>query len=138
LLRTIPGVGIRTAEAVIAHLDDVSRFGSAKQVGAYFGLVPCQDSSAAKNRLGHITRQGPSVVRRLLTEAAWQAIRRSPTVKALFERLQRDDPLRKKIALVGVAHYLARVMFALLRKNEPWRETVATPAKTEAKSEAKS
>jgi transposase len=124
-LRTIPGVGPRTAEAVVAHLDDPRRFRSARQVGSYFGLVPCQDASADRNRLGHLTKQGPSVVRRLLVEAAWQGIRRSPTIRACFERLQHGDPLRKKIALVGTAHYLARVMFALLTKNEAWRESAA-------------
>jgi transposase len=77
LLRTIPGVGPRTAEAVVAYIDIASRFARSKQVGSYFGLVPSQDQSAAANRLGHITREGPGTVRKLLTEAAWQGIRRS-------------------------------------------------------------
>jgi transposase len=122
VLRTIPGVGPRTAEAVVAYLDNPARFGRSKQVGCYFGLVPCQDASADKNRLGHITRQGPATVRKLLTEAAWQGVRRSPTIGAFFARVARDDPGRRKIALVATAHYLARVMHALLRKNEAWRE----------------
>ncbi len=78
LLRTIPGVGPRTAEAVMAYIDDPDRFARSKQVGAYFGLVPSQDRSANVSRLGHITREGPSTVRKLLTEAAWQGIRRCP------------------------------------------------------------
>jgi transposase len=113
-LRSIPGVGVRTAEAVAAYIDDPHRFRHAKAVGRYFGLVPCQDQSGDKNRLGHITREGPSVVRRLVAEAAWQAVRRSPAVRAYFERAQRGDPQRKKIALVATAHYLVRVMWALL------------------------
>jgi hypothetical protein len=72
--------------------------------------VPCQDQSGDWNRLGHITREGAPVVRQLVAEAAWQALRRSPTVRAYFERAQRGDPQRKKIALVATAHYLARVM----------------------------
>jgi transposase len=122
VLRSIPGVGPRTAEAVVAYLDDPRRFDRSKQVGCYFGLIPCQDASADRNRLGHITRQGPATVRKLLTEAAWQGIRRSPTIRAFFERVRRDDPGRQKIALVATAHYLARVMFALLRDNDTWRE----------------
>jgi transposase len=86
LLRSIPGVGVRTAEAVAAFIDDPHRFANAKAVGRYFGLVPRQDQSGDKNQLGHITREGAPVVRRLLAEAAWQAIRRSPTVGAYFER----------------------------------------------------
>jgi transposase len=122
LLRTIPGVGVRTAEAVVAHLDDVSRFSRNKQVGSYFGLVPCQDASAGRDRLGHITRDGPPAVRKLLCEAAWQGIRRSPALKSFFERVTRGEADRRKIALVATAHHLARVMAAMLRTGEVWRE----------------
>ena len=122
LLRTIPGVGVRTAEAVVAHLDDVSRFSKNKKVGSYFGLVPCQDQSAGKDRLGHITRDGPPAVRKLLCEAAWQGIRRSPALKEFFERVTRGEADRRKIALVATAHHLARVMAAMLRTGETWRE----------------
>ena len=122
LLRTIPGVGLRTAEAFCAYVDDVRRFGRSRQVAAYFGLVPCLDSSAGKDRLGHITRQGPSTVRKLLTEAAWQGIRRSPSIRAFFERVTHDDPDRRKIALIATAHYLCRVMAAMLRSGQSWQE----------------
>jgi transposase len=121
-LRSIPGVGIRTAEAMAAFIDDPQRFGDAKAVGCYFGLVPCQDQSGDKNRLGHITREGAPVVRQLVAEAAWQALRRSPTVRAYFERVQRDDPQRKKVALVATAHYLVRVMWAMLKRGTDRRE----------------
>jgi len=124
-LRTIPGVGMRTAEAVAAFVDDPHRFRHAKAVGSYFGLVPCQDQSGDKNRLGHITREGAPVVRQLVAEAAWQALRRSPTVCAYFERAQRSDPQRKKIALVATAHYLVRVMWAMLKRGTVWEEKTA-------------
>jgi transposase len=121
-LRSIPGVGVRTAEAVAAFVDDPDRFRNAKAAGQYFGLVPKQDQSGDRNRLGHITREGPSIVRRLVAEAAWHARRRSPTVRAYFEQVQRDDPQRKKIALVATAHYLVRVMWAMLKRNTFWEE----------------
>jgi transposase len=121
LLMTIPGVGMRTAEAFVAYVDDVRRFTRGKQVGAYFGLVPCQDSSGGMNRLGHITRDGPSTVRKLLCEASHVAIRRSPFIRSRFEHLMRKDPDRKKIAIVAVAHWLTRVMAAMLRGGEVWR-----------------
>jgi len=124
-LRSIPGVGVRTAEAVAAFVDNPDRFRHAKAVGRYFGLVPRQDQSGDKNRLGHITREGAPVVRRLLAEAAWQALRRSPTVRAYFQRAQRDDPQRKKIALVATAHYLVRVMWSMLKRGTFWQENRA-------------
>jgi transposase len=124
-LRSIPGVGIRTAEALVAFIDDPHRFANAKAVGRYFGLVPSQDQSGDKNRLGHITREGAPVVRQLVAEAAWQALRRSPSVRAFSERVQRGDPQRKKIALVATAHYLVRVMWALLKRGTVWEEKMA-------------
>jgi transposase len=125
LLRSIPGVGLRTAEAVAAFVDDPHRFPDAKAVGRYFGLVPSQVQSGERNRLGHITREGPPVIRQLVAEATWQALRRSPTVRAYFERVQRGDPQRKKIALVASAHYLVRVMWALLKRRTVWEEGLA-------------
>lgn len=122
LLRTVPGVGPRTAEAFVAYVDDVRRFARTRQVGCYLGLVPCQDSSAGKDRLGHITGDGPATVRMLLCEAAWQAVRRSPSMKRFFERVVHDEPGRKKIALVAAAHKLARAMAAMLRTGQTWQE----------------
>ena len=122
LLRTIPGIGPRTAEAVVAYIDNPQRFSRTSQVAAYFGLVPCQDASASTNRLGHITREGPPTVRKLLVEAAWQVIRRCPEVRARFERIAGGKKDHRKIALVATAHYLLRCMFAMLRTGEVWRQ----------------
>ena len=121
LLKSIPGVGNRTAEAVVAWIDDPQRFRRIRSIGRYFGLVPRQDASASFNRMGHITREGPGTLRWLLTEAAWQAIRRSRRVRNFYERIQRDDPERRKIALVATAHYLLRVMLSMLQTGEVWR-----------------
>lgn len=123
LLMTIPGVGPRTAEAVLAYVDDPKRFGKLRAIGAYFGLVPCQDQSAGRNRLGHITKDGPGTARKLLVEAAWQCIRRSEKVRQYFERLVGNDPDRRKIAVVATAHHLLRCMLAMLRSGEAWRPT---------------
>jgi transposase len=127
LLMTIPGVGIRTAEAVVAYIDDPNRFRRNKSVGCYFGLVPCEDTSQ-KVRLGHITKEGPSTVRKYVTEAAWQGIRRSPQIRSFFERVCRDDPGRRKIALVATAHHLLRVMLSMLQTGECWRTQEVPPS----------
>ena len=65
------------------------------------------------------------VVVQLLTEAVWQAARRSPTVKAYLERIQRDDADRRKIAVVATAHYLIRAMWSMLKHNTLWKESAA-------------
>jgi len=125
VLMTAPGVGIRTAEAVVAYVDDPQRFRKVRCVGSYFGLVPCQDASADKNRLGHITREGPSSVRQLLCEATWQGMMRSRHLKHYFERVMRQDPERKKIALIATAHHLLRCLLAMLRTGQAWQEAAA-------------
>ncbi|MCH8210988.1 MAG: IS110 family transposase [Planctomycetes bacterium] len=123
LLRTIPGVGMRTAEAFLAYVDDPQRF-RGRSIGAYLGIVPRQDASGGVNRLGRITREGPATVRQMLAEATWQAVRRSRTVRLRFERLCQGRPDRRKTALIATAHYLARVMIAMLNTGEAWREEV--------------
>jgi transposase len=122
LLMTAPGIGPRTAEAFCAYVDRVDRFSRINKVGSYFGMVPCQDASAGKERLGHITRQGPSLMRQLLVEAAWSGVRTDPSLRRRFEKLCRNDPGRRKLAIVGVAHHLAQVMAAMLRDNRPWAQ----------------
>jgi transposase len=122
LLTGIPGVGRRTAEAFVAYVDRVDRFSRSGKVGSYFGLVPCEDSSAGKERLGHITRQGPPAMRQLLVEAAWVGVRKSPALRRRFERLCGGDPDRRKIAIVAVARHLSLVMAAILRDGRAWDE----------------
>ena len=128
LLRTIPGVGLRTAEVVVAFIDDPHRFPNSKRIGSYFGLVPSQDQSANTNRLGHITKEGAPVVRAMLVEAVWQAVRRSPTVRAFQERIERGDRDRRKISVVATAHYLVRVMWSMLKNGTVWKEDMRAVA----------
>lgn len=120
LLRSIPGVGPRTAEAIVAWVDNPHRFARSKSIGAYFGLVPCQDSSAGVNRLGHITKEGPATARRMLVEAVWQGIRRDDHLREHFQRVAGDKQDRQKIALVATAHHLLRCMLAMLKTGETW------------------
>jgi len=127
LLQTIPGVGIRTAESIVAYIDNPGRFRTNKTIGAYFGLVPSLDASASVVRHGHITREGPAIVRAMLVEAVWQGIRRSPRIRAFYDRINKRNPERKKVAVVATAHYLARVMLAMLSTGEVWREDSKTP-----------
>ena len=122
LLQTIPGIGPRTSEAMVAYVADPQRFATSRSVGTYFGMVPCQDESAGKARFGHITKQGPATVRQLLVEASWQVIRRSPTMRKTFERACHGRKDRRKIALVATARQLACRMVAMLKTGEVWRE----------------
>jgi len=122
LLMSIPGVGPRTAEAVLAYTDDIKRFGRGKRYCAYFGLTPRLDESGSVRRLGHISKQGPSVVRWLVVEAAWRAIKKSPALRQSHERVMSGQKGRKKIATVAVARKLLSIMRAMQMTGELFNE----------------
>jgi transposase len=122
LLMSIPGVGPRTAEAVLAYTDDVTRFGNYKQYCSYFGLTPKLDESGSCRRLGHISKHGPSVVRWVICESSWMAIRKSAGLSAFFERVKCGQDGRKKIAIVAVARKLLSIMRAMLLTGEMFNE----------------
>lgn len=124
LLQTIPGVGPRTAEAFVAYVDDPQRFRSGT-IGAYFGLVPREDSTGERRRLGHITHEGPSTVRKLLGECVWRAASKSPRIREVFQRVSQGNKSRRKIAAVATAHWLCRVMLAMLKSGQVFAELPA-------------
>lgn len=122
LLQTIPGVGPRTAEAFVAWVDDPKRFAQTNRIGSYLGLVPKQDASADSSRLGHITREGPAVVRKMVTEAAWRCVDRCEGMRQRYEQMVAGKRERRKIALIAIAHKLTRIMLAMLRTGEAWND----------------
>lgn len=128
LLMTIPGVGPRTAEAILAYTDDMHRFGNYKQYCSYFGLTPKLDESGLCRRLGHISKRGPSVVRWVICESSWVAVRKSEGLKAFYERVKCGQDGRKKIAIVAVARKLLSIMRAMLLTGELFNEELVNEA----------
>ena len=122
LLMSIPGVGPRAAEAVLAYTDDVRRFGNYKQYCSYFGITPKLDQSGSISRVGHISKHGPSVARWAICESSWIAIRYSKGLRAFYERVMAGQKSRKKIAVVAVARKLLSIMRAMLLSGELFNE----------------
>ena len=122
-LETIPGVGLITATALAASVPDPTVFKSGRQFAAYLGLVPRQNSSGGKDRLGHISKMGNGYLRRLLVVGATSVTRRAPTtdtrtgawVRSLLER----KPTR--LVTVAIANKTARTAWALLAKGETYK-----------------
>jgi transposase len=114
-LRTIPGIGPRCAEAIVAFADDVRRFGRGRQFASYFGMTPKQDASGGVDRHGHISKRGPSVVRWVLIEAAHQVTRRCRPIRAFCDRIWQAKRGRYKQAIVATGRKLLTIMFAMLR-----------------------
>lgn len=120
LLRTIPGVGPRLAEAIVALLDQPQRFRKARQVSSYIGMVPKAFASGESERRGHITRQGSGLVRSLLVEVAWAGLRHNRWMRQTYQRLSGGKKARKKIAIVAVGRKLLVRCWAMLRDNRAW------------------
>ena len=123
-LMTVPGIGAVTACAVVATVDDITRFRSAHELEAYLGLVPSERSSGETRRLGRITKAGNARTRWLLVEAAWRLMRSNgPETAALRAWAQVIAARRgRHIAVVALARRLTGILFAM------WRDGVAYEA----------
>jgi transposase len=101
---THPGVGPLTALAYVLIIGTPMRFQCGKQIGTYVGMIPCEESSARKQRLGHISKQGNSLLRFLLVEAAQGAARVHPDWRRRYLHLAMRR--HKSIAKVAMGRRL--------------------------------
>ena len=113
-LMTHPGGGSLTALAFVLIIGTAERFKCGKQITAYIGLVPLEDSSGERRRLGHITKQGSSMLRFLLVEAAQVAARSIPQWRNQYVHLAMRRG--RKIAKVAMARKLAVRLFWMMRQ----------------------
>ena len=126
-LTTIPGVGFRTASAIAASVPDPSFFRSGREFAAWLGLVPRQNSSGGKERLGRISKQGNRYIRRLLVLGATSMLRSAransaPGADWVNGLLERRPP---RLVTVAMANKTARIAWALLAKGETYRAPCA-------------
>lgn len=131
LLTSMPGVGKVTATAFVAAIDEVERFDSAKEVRAYFGLVPREFSSGEKQVRGPISKAGSKRVRSLLVEVDWGIIcRRSGPATAELREWAMKIALRRgrKIAVVALARKLAGILYAMLRDGMEYSQRLPKPS----------
>lgn len=113
-LMTHPGVGPLTALAFVLIIGKAERFECGKQIASYLGLVPLEDSSGNRRRLGHITKQGNSLLRFLLVEAAQVAVRSLPEWRSKYFHLAMRRG--RKIAKVAMARRLAIGLYWMWRQ----------------------
>jgi transposase len=125
LLATAPSIGPITASAVVATVDDITRFASAHHFEAFLGLVPGERSSGEKRRIGRITKAGNSRVRYLLVEAGWRILRAKDPETATLRAwgLRIAERRGKRIAVVAIARRLAGILYAMWRDQQPYDRT---------------
>jgi transposase len=111
-LMKLKGVGVLTALVFLTEVGDLGRFENRRQISAYLGLAPsAHETGQCGDRKGHITRQGPSRVRRVLCQATWSRIRSDGAAQIAYQRLVKKNPKRKKIAVVAGMRQLAVLMW---------------------------
>ena len=113
-LRTHPGVGSLTALAFVLIIGKAERFSCGKQLASYLGLVPLEESSGNRRRLGHITKQGSSMLRFLLVEAAQVTVRSDPQWRSRYFHLMMRRG--RKTAKLAMARRLAVSLYWMWRK----------------------
>jgi transposase len=124
-LMEVPGVGPLLASAFIATIADPAAFKSGRDLAAWIGLVPKQNSSGGKDRLGSITKAGNRYLRQMLVVGAMAVIRyaeRHGTRRPWLVQLMQRRPA--KVAAVALANKTARIIWALMTNGERYREPV--------------
>jgi transposase len=124
-LMEVPGVGPVLASAIVACVPDPRSFKSGRNLAAWIGLVPRQNSSGGKERLGSITKQGDRYLRKMLVVGAVAVLRyaqrngaRRPWLVKLMERR------KPKVAAVALANKTARMIWAIMSTGERYREPI--------------
>ncbi len=129
-LAVIPGVGPLTASALVAAIPDPTIFRSGRDLSAWIGLVPKQNSTGGKERLGSISKAGDRYLRQLLVIGAMAMIKRARKLGQtrypwLVPLMQRRTA---KIAAVALANKMARIVWAMMVRDEPYRAPETVPA----------
>ena len=122
-LATIPGIGPITASALSATITDASQFKSGRQMAAWLGLVPRQNSSGGKDRLGRITKQGDRYLRQLLVIGATSMLgvaakRKTPNDDWAMALLQKKPP---RLVTVALANKMARIAWVIMSRKEIYK-----------------
>jgi transposase len=124
LLRTIPGIGPKTAFTLYTELQDIGRFPNLDRLNSFLGLIPSTDSSGEDEKATGITPRAPRAMRAILIEAAWVAIRHDPELLRAFSKLA--SRMKKQAAIVRIARKLAARVAYVWRTGTPYKPAVPT------------
>jgi transposase len=114
--KDIPGIGLMSARILANELGDMLHFTSEKALYCFTGLTPREVSSGESQHLGHITHQGNPMIRQILVQNAWRAIRKSKEYAEVFERIAKNS--NRKKAILGIARRMLGHARAIMKKKK--------------------
>jgi transposase len=118
LLMTMPGIGYFTASLLVAEIGDINRFGSDKKISSWAGLAPRISQSGEKVHIGRVGK-GNKRVAAMMVQCAQNACRFDARLSRFYKRYSRRKGKQK--AVVAVAHEMMRIVYFMLKRNEPYR-----------------
>lgn len=118
--KAAPGIGATSARILANELEDTLQFTNERQLFSFVGLTPSEHSSGEHVRQGHITRQGRSILRKILVQAAWKAIYKDPALGTIFDRIATRVGVKK--AIIGIARRLIGRIRSCFRTGELYRK----------------
>jgi transposase len=125
--RSVPGIGPVGARVLANELEDCFHFANEKQLFSYTGLTPSEHSSGGHIRKGHISRQGKTIIRKIMVLAAWVAIKKDASLREAFDRIAHTAG--KKRAIIAIARRLVgRIRACFKKKNfykNEWKDLLA-------------
>ena len=127
LLETIPGIGPVTASAIVATIGSAKQFKCGRDFAAWLGLTPINRSTGGKERLGRISKMGDRYIRNLMVVGMTSRMKQIKNAPERFDPWFTDLLERKpaKLAAVAMANKTARIIWAVLTRNEPYRVRTA-------------
>jgi transposase len=120
IYRSLPGVGPTVARVLANELGDMSQFSNEKQLFSYVGLTPREHSSGEHRWMGHISRQGKSIIRKMLVQTAWRAIGIDNGIKKKWEELSKRVGSRR--AIVAIARTMIGYARSCIKENRMYEE----------------
>lgn len=120
IYRSVPGIGPVAARILANELGDMSQFSNEKKLFSYIGLTPCEYSSGEHKRQGHISRQGRSLLRKILIQVSWMAIKKDDYLALVFENICKRAGAKR--AIVAVARRLIGRIRACFRTKQFYKE----------------
>jgi len=118
LVQSVPGVGFITAVTIVCECGDLTRFDSIDELSSYAGLCPRVSQSGQTVHHGHISKQGPPLLRWVLQQAAWVAIRTDPNARRIYARIARRAGSKK--AATALARKLLSYAWSVCRQGHPF------------------